>query len=93
MTYSMVVTVTEMNPDFPPPHLNLEPYTRVVFAVQLPTISTPQLSSLAWKHIMQIFVPREKWDNQYKMWEKYHLTVRDDGSVELKKVNATNGAR
>ena len=90
MAFSMDVTVTEVKVDFDPWGGE---YTQVSFAYRIPVPSPPAgvavlgpaPKNVAYKHALHIFIPKDKWVGQYGMWEQYHLIIKDDGLVELKK--------
>jgi hypothetical protein len=82
--------VTEVKADFDP--FGGE-YTQVSFAYRIPiptpppgvTVAGPQPKTIAYKHALHLFIPKDKWLAQYNMWEQYHLIIKDDGGIELKK--------
>jgi hypothetical protein len=85
----MDVTVTAVKSDFDPYGGE---YTYVSFGYRTPVPVPPQPSALGpqpkqimYKHALHVIVPRDKWVGQYNMWEQYHLIVKDDGLLELKK--------
>ncbi len=91
MTYSIDVTVTEIKADGDPAG---NEYTQVCFAYRIalpmppmpPTAQgVPMPKPIVYKHALHIFIPKEKWVNQFSQWENYHMIVQDDGRVELKK--------
>lgn len=90
LTYSIDVVVVEVKADFDP--FGGE-YTLVSFGYKLPIPLPPQVDKTFpsspkptyYKHGLHVFIPREKWTGQYNMWEEYHLIVKDNGEVELKK--------
>ena len=90
MTFSIDVVVIEVKADFDPV-ANM--YTEISFGYRIPVPSPPQPPNtfpqqpkpLLYKHAIKIIIPRDQWCNQFNMWEEYHLIVKDDGSVELKK--------
>ena len=45
----------------------------------------PQPKQIMYKHALHLIIPKDKWVGQYNMWEQYHLIVKDDGIMELKK--------
>jgi hypothetical protein len=83
--------VTEIKADFDPWGGE---YTYVSFGYRLPmpTLPTavanaPLPKQIAYKHAFHLIIPKEKWSSQYNMWDKFHLVVRDDGAVEVKKAD------
>jgi hypothetical protein len=90
MTYSMDVTVVEIKADFDPYGGE---YTQVSFAFRLPVPRPPEIEKvyppapkpIVYKHALHLFIPKEQWTGQYTMWEEFHIIVRDDGTIELKK--------
>ena len=69
-----------------------KPYTQINFGVETigPQIQEQQMMSYpaqrvkGWKYMLNVFIPNEKWNNQYKMWQKYDLTIKDSGELILK---------
>ena len=53
---------------------------------QQPIVLGAQPKNVAYKHVIHVFVPRENWVDQYKMWEKRKVTIEDDGSIRVEKV-------
>jgi hypothetical protein len=90
LAYSIDVVVVEIKADFDPYGGE---YTMVSFGYKLPIPLPPHVDKvfppppkpIYYKHGLHVFIPREKWTGQYNMWEEYHLIVKDDGVVELKK--------
>ena len=89
MTFSIDVVVVEVKADFDPFG---GMYTQVNFGVKLPVPSPPQTRQFppqpkptAYKHILHIMIPKEKWNGQFDMWGEYHIIVKDDGNVEIKR--------
>ena len=90
MTYSIDLVVVEIKADFDP--FGGE-YTQVSFGYKLPIPAPPQLQKVFppppkptyYKHSLHVYVPRERWTGQYTMWQEYHLIVKDNGEVQLKK--------
>ncbi len=39
-----------------------------------------------FKHSIHIFIPKEEWRSQYKMWEEYTLSIDDSGNIIMKKL-------
>lgn len=90
LTYSIDVVIVEIKADFDPYGGE---YTLVSFGYRLPIPLPPQYEKtfppqpkpIFYKHGLHVFIPRDKWTGQYNMWEEYHLIVKDDGVVEVKK--------
>jgi len=90
LTYSIDVLVVEVKADFDP--FGGE-YTLVSLGYKLPIPLPPQVDKTFapspkptyYKHGLHVFIPREKWTGQYNMWQEYHVIVKDNGEVELKK--------
>ena len=83
------VVVIEIKPDFTPYG---EEYTQVSFGIKIPTVAPksrgeelPMPKPIMYKHLLHVFIPREKWSEQYRIWEEYILVIHDDGRLELKK--------
>jgi hypothetical protein len=45
----------------------------------------PQPKPVYYKHALHLFIPRDRWEGQYTMWEEYHLITKSNGELELKK--------
>ncbi len=93
LPFSTDVVVTEVKADLDP--FSGE-YTQVTFAYRVPMPMPPQgmatglqPKAIAYKHAMHLIIPKDKWVNQYNMWEQYHFIVKDDGTVELKKAEVS----
>jgi hypothetical protein len=80
---SRTVTVLELKPDFDPWG---GAYVQVSFGYQIPTSSPQpgQPAPIAWKHAIHLFIPKERWKDQYKIFSEWHMITRDDNSIELK---------
>lgn len=88
MAYSIDVTVVEIRAGADPAGtLN----TQVSFGYRIPIPmpptdqGVPMPKPVVWQHALHIFIPKDKWLNQFSQWENYHLVVQDDGQIELKK--------
>lgn len=88
LAFSIDVTIVEIKADFDP--FGSE-YTQVSFAIKLAIPMPPQSQQFppkpkptAYKHLMHLFIPKDKWTDQFQMWKDYHLIVKDDGTTELK---------
>ena len=79
MIFEIDVTVLEIKADFDQFGNQV---TMACLGYRLPKFKSEQE---VWKHALHIIIPKEQWNDQYKMWETYHVTIGDDGSVELKK--------
>jgi len=89
VTFSVDAVVVEVKANF---DMFGDAYTQVCLGYKLPIPmppSTPQFppkpKPTAYKHVVQLFIPKEKWNGQFNMWEEYHVVVKDDGMVEVKK--------
>jgi len=92
LPFSVDVVVTEIKLDFDPWGGE---YTQVNLAYRIPVPSPPTPAgvavlgplpkNIAYKHAIHLIIPKDKWVNQYAMWEQFHLIVKDDGVIELKK--------
>lgn len=83
MPYREKVKVTEIKADFDP--FGGE-YVQVAFGYDLPApkntpFSAPQGRFL--KHAIHVIFPKEKWVNQYAMWDELWLVIQDDGTLML----------
>jgi len=45
----------------------------------------PQPKPIFYKHALHVFIPRDRWEGQYTMWQEYHLITKPNGELELKK--------
>jgi len=90
MTYSVDVVVVEIKADFDPYGGE---YTQVSLGYRLPIPSPPEVERVYppapkpvfYKHALHLFIPRDRWVGQFTMWQEYHLILKDDGTVELKR--------
>ena len=93
MAFEIAVQVIGINPDVD--QMTGERYTHITIAkesivdpssIPLSQFSLPNFPNnvSGWKYILNVFIPTEKWNNQYKMWQKYTLIVKDNGELELK---------
>jgi len=93
MTYSIDVEVLSLEPDFDPMTGNA--FTKVIFGYREAVPAPPQLpptivgvqvpKPIHYKHTLHIFIPKEKWVDQFRQWTRYHMIVTDDGTVTLKR--------
>jgi hypothetical protein len=89
--FSTEVVVTEVKADFDPYG---NEYTHISFGYKLPAPPLTEAQKaypapakpVAYKHAIHVIIPRDKWAGQYTMWQEFHLTVKDNGEVELKGV-------
>ena len=90
MAYSVDVVVVEIKADF---DAYGGEYTQVSLGYRLPVPRPPEAERaypplpkpVVYKHALHIFIPRDQWTGQYTMWQEYRLTLKDDGTIELKK--------
>jgi len=89
MSFSIDVVVVEVKADFAPFG---SAYTQVNFAIKLPVPTPPQTRQFpprpkptAYKHILHVMIPKDKWNGQYDMWEEYRMVLKDDGDLEVKR--------
>lgn len=89
MTFSIDAVVVEIKADFDPFG---GMYTQVNFGVKLPVPAPPQSKQFppqprgtAYKHVLHVIIPKENWNDQFTMWSEYHIVVKDDGSLEVKR--------
>lgn len=65
--------------------------TQVSFGYRVPVPAPPLPPGMTapprigYKHALHVFIPKDRWVGQYGMWEEFHLSVGDDGKIELKK--------
>lgn len=81
------VQVIGINPDAD--QITGEQYTQITLAKETTfNPAQPQLPIsprvTGWKYILHLFIANDKWDNQYKMWQKFDLIVKNTGELELK---------
>ena len=64
----------------------------VTLAYQVPIPIPPQLRNafppppkpVIWYHAIRLWIPLEKWNDQYRLGQKFKVKVYEDGSVEVK---------
>ncbi len=85
----MTAQVIGLNPDYD--QFTGERYTQVTFAREVPLpqptpppTGVPGQSATAWKYLLHLFIPNDNWSDQFKMWQKYSLTIKDTGEMALK---------
>ena len=91
MGFEIEVIVTQIKADFDPYGGE---YTQISLGYRLPVPTPPEIEKtyppppkpIVYKHALHIFVPREKWHGQYTMWQAFKLIVKDNGEIELKKI-------
>jgi sRNA-binding regulator protein Hfq len=95
MTFEHDVVVTEIKADFDP--FGGE-YTHISLGYRVPIPMPPQTGSttlpprptpVMYKHAIHLIIPRESWTGQYTMWQEFHVTVKDDGQVQLTRKHTT----
>jgi hypothetical protein len=84
-------TVIQMTPDADP--FTGMQYTQVAFAIEsnIPRPPAPAQQAMpfplprqvVWKHILHVFVPATQWTNQYQMWQKYDITIQENGELHV----------
>jgi len=79
MTFEADLTVLEIKADFDQFGNQV---TMACLGYRLPKFKSEQE---VWKHALHIIIPKEQWNDQYKMWELYHGIINDDGSMGLEK--------
>lgn len=89
MTFSIDAVVVEVKADF---DMFGGAYTLVCLGYKLPVPMPPSQQQFppkpkptAYKHVLHLYIPKEKWTGQFNMWQDYHVIVHDDGKVEVKK--------
>jgi len=90
LAYSIDVLVIEIKGDFDPyggeySLISLGYRMPIPLPPQTEKVFPPQPKPIFYKHAIHLIVPRDNWTGQYNMWQEYHLIVKDDGQVELKK--------
>jgi hypothetical protein len=86
--FKITAHVIGLNPDVD--QITGEGYTQVSLGIEsmtkLPQPMTPFSSPrpVSWKYVLNIFIPTNQWNNQYKMWQKYHMSIKDTGELTLK---------
>ena len=84
------ITVLEIKADFDPYG---HEYVQVNLGYEIPVVTPPQVEKMyppppkpkMYKHALHVIIPKEKWNDQYHMWEEYTLIIKDNGELELKK--------
>ena len=91
VTYVEDAYVVEIKPDFDPQGRE---YTHVSIGFRMPSPPIPPHLKNAYppppvvvgyKHIVHIIIPKERWNDQFRMWEKVRVIVKD-GKLEVVKV-------
>jgi hypothetical protein len=77
------VKVVGLIPDID--QLSGKEYTQINFGIEtsVPSLHEQQRVK-GWKYMLNIFIPKEEWNNQYNMWQKFDLTIKDSGEIFLK---------
>lgn len=66
----------------------------VTFAFRLPSPPMPpHLKNayppppipVAYKHMVHLIIPQERWMDQYKLWEEWSITINDNGALAFVK--------
>lgn len=73
-------TVIQIAPDLDPQG-KLMSY-QVALAFQMPATG----NQVVWKHVLHIIIPTEKWVDQFKMGQDYHVTISENGEVTTKRL-------
>jgi hypothetical protein len=42
------------------------------------------LRPASWEYVLNILIPNSQWNNQYKMWQTYDMTIKGTGELALK---------
>ena len=80
----ITLQVIALNPDYDAATGEL--YTRADLGIQSkPPEDESQIAPLPpfWKYLLNIYIPKNKWNEQYKMWTRYDLTIKDTGELAL----------
>ncbi len=83
MEYKQRVKVIEIKIDAPLPKVE---FVQVSLGFELKT-QNPRIGGPTFKHSIHVYIPKENWESQYKMWEEYDLTIDSYGNLTLKKVS------
>jgi len=70
-----------------------EKHVIVLLAYQVPVPMPPHLrntyppppKAALYYHVIELRIPEEDWEDQYRIGQKFIIKVYDDGSMELRK--------
>jgi len=90
MVYEQDAIVVEIKADFDPYGGE---YTMVSLAYKIPIPQPPEASRkypplpkpVMYKHVLHVFIPREKWAGQYMLWQEYKIICKDNGEITVKR--------
>ena len=68
-------------------------YALITLAYEIPIPLPPHLKNqfppppkpTLYQHILHIFIPEDKYRDNYRLWEKYKVKIYEDGSLEVTK--------
>ena len=86
ITYSKRIHVLEIKIDAPLKDFN---FVQVSLGYSL-DVNSPigtRVQAPIYKHMLHIYIPKEQWKSQYKLWDSYEAVINDDGSVKLEKIS------
>jgi hypothetical protein len=91
LPYEVDATVIEITSDF---DMYGGEYTRVTLGYRLPVPRPPEVEKIyppppkpiVYKHVIHVFIPRDKWTGQYNLWQQCKVIIKDNGDIEVKRV-------
>ncbi len=83
MVYTKKVKVLEIKNDAPLPNIE---FVQISFGFLLKGEKL-DLRGQVYKHSIHIYIPKEEWKSQYKVFDEYSLKIEDSGNLTLKKVS------
>lgn len=89
--YKKIVQVIQILPDMD--QATGERYTQVTFGFEssaLPSGFPDSPRIPFWKYAMHVFIPISEWKDQYKIWHRYEMVVKDTGEMVLRPVPNTS---
>ncbi|WP_287961278.1 hypothetical protein [Acidiplasma sp.] len=81
MVYTKKVKVLEIKSDTPLPNVEFVQIS-LGFLLEGRNID---LKTPVYKHSIHIYIPKDEWKSQYKMFDEYSLKIDDSGNLTLKK--------
>jgi len=81
MAYTQKVKVLEIKSDTPMPNVEFIQIS-VGFLLNNGDIGK---TGQVFKHSLHIYIPKNEWKSQYKLFEEYNLKIDDSGALTLKK--------
>lgn len=81
MAYTKKIKVLEIKNDSPIPNVE---YVQISLGFLLKNENMGKTGQV-FKHSLHIYIPKDEWKSQYKMFEEYNLKIDDSGNLTLKK--------